>query len=427
MIPYLNRSLEIIKMNKERTKQGLRILAIHRHYWPDTPPYASILRSIVLRWTEDGHKVEVLSTQPSYKQQAIPRQPAVEYLDGIRVRRLSLLAEKGRLLRKVFNIGIFSVAIIVYAILRRRFDVIMASTAPPVLTGFAARIAAKLTGAKFVYHCMDIHPEIGSLSGEFSHPLLFDILRRIDASNCRNAAAVVVLSRDMLNSVNNRQNEKLRNVVIINNFSLPFFGDEEIASLPVEMSKSSGVFRVVFTGNIGRFQGLDTAVAAMHQLVGYSNIELMLLGEGKALPELKLMAGALLGKSVKFFPHQPSAVAKALIRSADICLVSLIPELYKYAYPSKTMTYLCEGRPLLVAVEQASEIAGFVCKEGIGMCVQPGDIDAMAGAIRILADKPHSLDNMASCAKGAGKAKFDTTTILAQWSQLINNLQVGKE
>ena len=44
----------------------MRIVAIHRYYWPDRAPYASILRRIVNRWTEEGHEVTVLSAQPTY-------------------------------------------------------------------------------------------------------------------------------------------------------------------------------------------------------------------------------------------------------------------------------------------------------------------------------------------------------------------------
>jgi hypothetical protein len=47
------------------------------------------------------------------------------------------------------------------AIVRKRYDVIMVSTSPPVLAGWFVAVAAKLSGARFIYHCMDIHPEIG--------------------------------------------------------------------------------------------------------------------------------------------------------------------------------------------------------------------------------------------------------------------------
>ena len=45
-------------------------LAVHRYYWPDTPPYASMLRTIAAEWTGAGHPVDVLTSQPSYKPEA---------------------------------------------------------------------------------------------------------------------------------------------------------------------------------------------------------------------------------------------------------------------------------------------------------------------------------------------------------------------
>ncbi len=78
-----------------------------------------------------------------------------------------------------------------------RYDVVMCSTVPPVLLGMATSLAARRRGARFVYHCMDVHPEIGELSGDFALPGLARVLARIDLATCRRAALIVVLSQDM--------------------------------------------------------------------------------------------------------------------------------------------------------------------------------------------------------------------------------------
>ena len=64
----------------------------------------------------------------------------------------------------------------------------------------------------------------------------------------------------------NVQAAREANVVVINNFSLP--GDESaaaVAALPAELQRT-GRMRVLFAGNVGRFQGLETAVDAMARL-----------------------------------------------------------------------------------------------------------------------------------------------------------------
>ena len=91
----------------------MKVLAIHRFYSPDTPPYASILRAIVYQWVKDGHEVNVLSSQPSYKAgiQNI-KQASREIVDGAEVIRLNLPSELGKPLVRIISairlgLGIF--------------------------------------------------------------------------------------------------------------------------------------------------------------------------------------------------------------------------------------------------------------------------------------------------------------------------------
>lgn len=401
----------------------LRILAIHRYFWPDTPPYASMLRAIVRRWAEDGHSVEVLSTQPSYKPDAaIPRQPTIENIDGFQVRRINLPVEAGKPFIRLWNILLFSLSILAYVIRQPRFDVIMISTSPPVISGLVGLLAAKLCGARLIYHCMDIHPEIGKISGEFKHPAVFSMLRWLDSATCRTAAKVVVLSKDMENALRLRERSWANNIAIINNFSIPTY-DQVSCSVPMEFVKKEGVFRVIFAGNLGRFQGLESFVDAMLQLSERNDIEFVFMGGGRGLLELKALAENRRQSNIRFFPHQPTSIAKGIIAEADLCVVSLLPKIIQYAYPSKTMAYLEGGRPLLVSVELDSELAVMVDNEKMGVAVAPGDVDGIASAIKTLADNRNEWKTMQEHASARGAELFSENATLDSWSGLINELQ----
>lgn len=400
----------------------MRILAIHRYFWPDTPPYASILRAIAARWVVDGHDVDVLSTQPSYKPEAgIPRQETQEKIDGFNLRRLTLLPEAGRPVFRLLNILIFSLYIVRNTLLRRRYDVIMISTSPPIVSGMIVRLVAKLTGARFIYHCMDIHPEIGKISGDFKHPTVFSWLQRMDAATCRSAARVVVLSKDMAKAIRSRKGAELAKISIINNFSLPTF-EQDSVEVPPEFAKRDGVFRVIFAGNIGRFQGLESFIDAMQKLSSRDDIEFVFMGGGKSLKELQEYAEAIPNLKVRFFSHQPVVVAKAIISRADLCVVSLLTDVVRYAFPSKTMTYLEEGRPLLVSVEADSDLAQTVQNQAIGLVVRPGDVDDIARAISQLADDFTQWRYMQNNAKCQGMALFSEAKTLDSWSALIHEI-----
>jgi glycosyltransferase involved in cell wall biosynthesis len=323
---------------------------------------------------------------------------------------------------RLFNLALFAVSIIAFALKRPRFDVIMASTAPPVFVAAAGRLAARITGARFVYHCMDVHPEIGRISGEFSNSYLFKLLRWIDTGNCLYASRVVVLSGDMERAVRGRPGAEKTRIAVINNFDIGTSENEDVGLVPTVFAKRDGCLRVLFAGNIGRFQGLEAAVDAMSMLGDRDDVELIFMGEGRAADHLRARAGSLVDWRIRFFPHQPMNIAAKLIETADICLVSLRPEIYKYAYPSKTMTYLCRGRPLLVCVESASEIAEFVRAEEIGVVVEPNDAVGLRDAISDIARNREKLCLMAKRAATVGCDVFAESVVVERWSRLLKEI-----
>lgn len=394
----------------------MKVLAIHRFYWPDTPPYASMLRVIVRQWVNDGHEVDVLSSQPSYKAGVKnQKQPAKEVVDGAQVARLNLPSETGRPLVRILNALRLGVGVFWQAVIRKRYDVVMISTSPPVLGGWFTALVARLTGARFIYHCMDIHPEIGRISGEFRNPGVFSLLSRIDRWTCAQARPVVVLSEDMADTLIARKAEAPPETLVINNFSLP---SEDSASDELPFPWSDEQFVLLFAGNIGRFQGLDVLFDAMAHLRNRQDIRLVMMGDGTEKERLSRKAEES-DANVSFVGHQSVEVAKAAMFKASAGFVSLVPELYRYAYPSKTMTYLEQGCPVLVAVETDSCLARDVVRNGAGMAVPSGDVDALVNAISSLADEPESISSMQTNALEFSAKAFATDVVLAKWSSLF--------
>lgn len=397
----------------------MRVMLIHRYFWPDTPPYAAMLRSIGKRLADEGHEVSVLSSQPSYKSDSpLNQQPTVENVDGMTINRVALFREQGRhVIFRLMNMVYFPLRILLFSLTKKKFDIIMASTAPPVVVGFSAALGARITGAAFFYHCMDIHPEIGRISGEFRNPVVFSFLRRLDGFSCRVAKRVIVLSDDMKQSLLVRPGYDQDNIQVINNFSMPHHGDA--VAVDQELLKQSDKFRIIFAGNIGRFQGLEAFIDAMEKLAHRVMIELVFVGEGSALNALKKRANG--AKNVKFLPHQSVNVARRMIADADLGIVSLSKDIYRYAYPSKTMTYLEEGCPLLVSVERGSELVNFVESSNVGVWVMPEQPQSIADAIESIYLDPQQHGQMKATAKQISKEMYSEGSVIENWTTLFNN------
>lgn len=375
-----------------------------------------MLRAMVQRWVQEGHQVDVLSSQPSYKAELEnEKQPGKEQVDGATIYRLTLPSEAGRPLTRMFNALRLGLGIFVRAVLRRRYDVIMVSTSPPVLAGWFTALAARLSGARFVYHCMDIHPEIGRISGEFRNPTVYSVLERLDRWSCSQASPVVVLSEDMAASLAARAGKQAPHTAVINNFSLPSESSSS-GGLPFAWPKEP--FVLLFAGNIGRFQGLDVLMEAMARLRDHSDIRLLMMGEGTEKAALEQRAEES-GARVTFVGHHPVSVAKNAMKNAGAGFVSLVPELYRYAYPSKTMTYLEQCCPVLVAVEPDSRLARDVVENGAGLAVQGGDAEELAQAIvRLAEDRVHLAEMKKNAAALAEKA-YAPEVVLSRWAALV--------
>lgn len=400
----------------------LRALLIHRYFWPDSPPYASMLGTIGADLAAAGHDVAVITGQPSRTGDQAASLPSREQVGALAVRRLPVAAERPGGRGQLVNLVAFPLAVAGALALRPRPDVVMCSTAPQVTLGAVVSLVARIRRVPFVYHCMDLHPEIGRISGEFTNPVLYRVLAWLDRATMRRSSAVVVLSGDMRRSVLLRDPRLADRVVVINNFALPDDGGHAPTPLP---PPDPGVLRVVFTGNIGRFQGLENAVAALGRLPGHVRVELVFMGDGRALIGLAEDSSAYEGVSnisILFVPRGSAEAARELMRSAHLGLVSLVPGVVRYAYPSKTATYAEEGLPLLVVCEGDSELAATVAERGLGWTATPGNPETIAVALTSAWEELTGGDRFVTLrarVRGYAEESFTESALLPRWRELL--------
>lgn len=361
----------------------MRILLTHRYFVPDSSPYGMILHQMAKELAADGHDIAVFSSQPSYRQGAA-HAPRRETLGDILVRRVWVLSESRRnpLVRGI-NLGIYCISLF-FHVIGSRADVVTAGTFPPVLAAWSASLAARLSGRRFIYHVQDIHPEVSVLSGaRLGRGLPMRILRRLDNQTLRRAQAIVTLSLDMAETLRSRNLGNLP-IHVINN---PPLDAEETLEPPAELRKPSDTVRVIFAGNLGRFQNLPLLAEGIAKCFNnHPELELLFLGDGVALPELRTRWGD--HPQVRFAPFLPFAQAREIISGSDIGLVSLSPNLYRVAYPSKIATYLELGLRLLALVEPESQLASELERLGVGVVPHEGTPHAIAAALEALLAQP---------------------------------------
>lgn len=384
-----------------------------------------MLRSIAGRLVKDGHEVIMLSEQPSYKaSDGEHTLPAREEIDGIQVHRLPRLPLWGKSgLVKAISKLIFPLRAYFYCVRnfgkKTTIDLVWTATIPPVLSGAIGLRLAKRYSAKFLYHCQDLYPEIALHMGMVKPGSMIARLMDTAEKKTRAQADLLVSLSDDMESTVREMVGPLKNQRVLNNFLLDDFKkDKTKQTTSAQLFPAGDTTNIVFAGNIGNFQGLETITQVLVNLGEQGkHIHLTFMGEGKALAEIKTIAQN--ASNISFVGHMPFAKAQAMIAQADYGLVSLEPEIYKFAFPSKTLTYLGLSIPLVVVVEPESQLVQSIKSHEIGFYAEGGSEEQIAAMLQAITANAETKARHRDSATKYYEESCSREHVLDNWSDLI--------
>jgi colanic acid biosynthesis glycosyl transferase WcaI len=143
----------------------------------------------------------------------------------------------------------------------------------------------------------------------------------------------------------------------------------------------SDSFLLMYAGNHGAAQKLDTAMNAMAQLADLPDVHLLMVGNGSAKRELQELAAKLELSNVHFADQVEPGRVPGLMASADMQLVSLADQdLFRITMPSKVQSIMACAQPILLSA--AGDAAAAVEQAGAGITCPPENPRELAAAIR---------------------------------------------
>ncbi len=176
---------------------------------------------------------------------------------------------------------------------------------------------------------------------------------------------------------------------------------------------------VLYSGNMGRKQGLESVIAAARALQSYPSLHFVLCGEGAARAELETQAQDLM--NVQFMPLQPVEKLNELLNSADIHILPQIAGTADLVMPSKLLGMLASGKPVIATANHGTEIETVVRQTG--RVVPPGDTQALCQAILNLAELPQLRAELGKKGRKLVCEKWSMDGILADFETDCSNLQ----
>jgi glycosyltransferase involved in cell wall biosynthesis len=365
----------------------MRVLILSQYYAPEpVPKPAELAEHLYGR----GHSVSVVTGFPNY--------PSGRLYDGFRlslrqreqVRGIPVLrtfeypyhgpAKLGR----VLNYASFMVSAMAMAGTLPPVDVIYVYH-PPLTIGLAARVLGWRTRAPFVYDVQDIWPEGAVASGFLREGRWTRALSRLERFVYRGAGHLLTVTEGA------RANLIAKGVPAERVSVMPHWVDEQAFGAGHAAGQAlrrqlgwEREFVLLFAGNLGLVQGLDSALLAMQRFGAHERVRLVLVGDGADRQRLgQLALQHELGARVQFIERLPQADMPPLLAAADALLVHLKRAPFSaLSLPTKTLAYLATGRPILMAVEGTA--AELIEQADAGVLARPEDPDSIAAAVRCL-------------------------------------------
>jgi colanic acid biosynthesis glycosyl transferase WcaI len=178
--------------------------------------------------------------------------------------------------------------------------------------------------------------------------------------------------------------------------------------------------RLVYSGTLGLKHNpeLLTRLAASVQELG-TPVDLVVVTEGAAEPVLRADAERL-GVDLTLLPFQPYEQLPEVLGAADVLVVLLEKDAGAFSVPSKTLSYLCAGRPIIGFVPSENLAAQLIEQTG-GCVLSPEASEVLAGArwvVDLLAD-PTGADEVGRASRALAEREFNLVTIADRFEELL--------
>lgn len=394
----------------------LRVLVFNIYFHPEPTGTGLVVGQLAADLAALGHEVTVVTTQPHYALDAAKgghRLIVEETWMGVRVLRTSVPGwfRKGLLSRITKYLGYALLA--VPAGIRARRPQVVLCVWPPVTTGLAAWLVAWWRRVPLVMNVQDVYPD-----ALFKGKMMPRLIRAVERRLLRRAAKVAVLSEGLKHEVMQRgANDGCVEVI-------PMWTDTEGVRPGAKENGFrarhglQGKFVVLYSGNIGTFSGVGTALEVADLLREEARVRFVIVGRGHGKEALLLRAERLRLPKVLFLDTRPRDELAEMLAAADVGLVTLDPRIARTSVPSKAFTIMAGARPVLAALSPDNEIARVIAECGCGWSA-PADQPRRVADIILAAMTDPGLEEVGKRGRAYVEAHADRSEITRRHATLL--------
>lgn len=308
-----------------------RLLVYAHYFYPDVASTGQLLTELC-EGLQDDFDITVICVVPSYTGKIEGKYKIkrfyFEKYQKINIIRVSVPEfVKGNKFSRIKNILMYFVNAIIATFKTGPQDIILTISQPPILGGLLGVIGKKIKKCRLVYNIQDFNPEQIEAVGYNKSKFFINLLRKIDNYTCKKSDTVIVVGRDMQQTLINRfKGKKVPNNIVINNWAdeTKLYPLDKNHPKVLEFRKKYGLedkFVIMYSGNLGLYYDLENIIKVFAEFRNMENIVFVFVGDGAVKRNLVNYVEQNNIKNIKFIPYQPKEELNYSLNAADVHIV----------------------------------------------------------------------------------------------------------
>jgi glycosyltransferase involved in cell wall biosynthesis len=399
----------------------MKILIVTQYFYPEN--FKS--NDLAFELKKKGHDVMVLTGIPNYPEGKIYDgygyfKKRKELINEVTVIR-SLLLTRGngngvRLFLNYFSWAFFA-SLTAIKLSSKKFDAIIVHEPSPITQFYPALVLKKLQKTPVYFWVMDLWPESLEIAGGIKNRFILNLFTRMVRYFYKESEKILITSKGFKKSILEKGNFEHK----IEYF--PNWAEDTISlgntAFPIPALPEG--FKIMFAGNIGEAQDMDSIMTAALHLKGNQDVKFILVGDGRKMKFVKeFIKENHLEQTVYTLGRYPVEAMASFFKAADILLVSLKDDpIFNITVPAKVQAYMSSGKPILAMLngEGAENIAEADC----GFSVPAGDSEKLAATIHEISQmKKEDLSLLGNNGKKFYEANYKMEKCISNLERIIS-------
>ena len=392
----------------------MKILVVCQHFYPENFRINDITYELVKK----GHDVTVLTGLPNYPEGKVFKgyhffHNRRQNINGVKIRRCSLVGRRKSTLMMGINYAWFAVFGCLKALfMKKDFDIAYVYQISPISMAWPAIVVSKLKKIPLVIHCLDQWP-ISVTTGPISKESgLYIFLTHISVWTYKQASRIIISSKSFKKYFENELN------ITANEKGLTYYPSYAETTYENVGSVENDTFDILFAGNIGPAQSVETLVEAANLLKNNNNIVFHIVGDGLSRESCENLVAKYGLNNVKFYGYHPVDEMPKYYALADAFAITMVDnEVVNSTLPAKVQSYMLAGKPIIGAI--SGEVKEVIKEAKCGYCTDSGNVSELAKIIENVYNQKEELDQLGKNGYLYYKENFDKDVCISNLEKIF--------